>query len=42
MPRERESVTHKFLLGGHEGDITAGVYDDGTVGDLPTDIGKEG
>ncbi|HEX6026440.1 MAG TPA: vitamin B12-dependent ribonucleotide reductase, partial [Solirubrobacter sp.] len=32
MPRERKSLTHKFSLGGHEGYITAGMYDDGTVG----------
>ncbi len=36
MPRERQSITHKFSLGGHEGYITAGKYEDGTVGrDLP-------
>jgi ribonucleoside-diphosphate reductase alpha chain len=43
MPRERQSLTHKFSLGGHEGYITAGMYDDGTVGEIfLTDIGKEG
>ena len=43
MPRERESLTHKFSLGGHEGYITAGMYADGTVGEIfLTDIGKEG
>ena len=43
MPRERKSLTHKFSLGGHEGYITAGMYDDGTVGEIfLTDIGKEG
>ena len=43
MPRERKSITHKFSLGGHEGYITAGMYDDGTVGEIfLTDIGKEG
>ena len=43
MPRERESLTHKFSVGGHEGYITAGKYDDGTVGEIfLTDIGKEG
>ena len=29
MPRERQSITHKFSIGGHEGYITAGMYDDG-------------
>jgi ribonucleoside-diphosphate reductase alpha chain len=43
MPRERESITHKFSIGGHEGYITAGKYEDGTVGEIfLTDIGKEG
>src|SRR3954464_15865413 len=43
MPRERESITHKFSIAGHEGYITAGKYDDGTVGEIfLTDIGKEG
>ena len=43
MPRERQSLTHKFSIGGHEGYITAGVYEDGTVGEIfLTDIGKEG
>jgi ribonucleoside-diphosphate reductase alpha chain len=43
MPRERESITHKFSIAGHEGYITAGKYDDGRVGEIfLTDIGKEG
>ncbi|MGZ5347901.1 MAG: TSCPD domain-containing protein, partial [Solirubrobacterales bacterium] len=43
MPRERESITHKFSVGMHEGYITAGKYEDGTVGEIfLTDIGKEG
>ncbi|GAC1486312.1 MAG: vitamin B12-dependent ribonucleotide reductase [Solirubrobacteraceae bacterium] len=43
MPRERESITHKFSIGGHEGYITAGKYEDGTIGEIfLTDIGKEG
>ncbi|HEY1568498.1 MAG TPA: vitamin B12-dependent ribonucleotide reductase, partial [Solirubrobacteraceae bacterium] len=43
MPRERQSITHKFSIGGHEGYITAGMYDDGTIGEIfLTDIGKEG
>ena len=43
MPRERESITHKFSIGMHEGYITAGKYPDGTVGEIfLTDIGKEG
>jgi ribonucleoside-diphosphate reductase alpha chain len=43
MPVERQSITHKFSIGGHEGYITAGVYDDGSVGEIfLTDVGKEG
>jgi ribonucleoside-diphosphate reductase alpha chain len=43
MPRERRSITHKFSIGGHEGYITAGMYEDGSVGEIfLTDIGKEG
>src|SRR5208282_437311 len=33
MPRERQSITHKFSIGGHEGYITAGMYEDGSVGE---------
>ncbi len=43
MPVERQSITHKFSIGGHEGYITAGLYEDGSVGEIfLTDIGKEG
>ncbi len=43
MPRTRQSITHKFSIAGHEGYITAGMYEDGSVGEIfLTDIGKEG
>ena len=43
MPRERQSLTHKFSVGGHEGYITAGEYEDGSIGEVfLTDVGKEG
>ncbi|HKP88615.1 MAG TPA: hypothetical protein VJT75_01455, partial [Thermoleophilaceae bacterium] len=43
MPRERQSLTHKFSVGGREGYITAGEYEDGTLGEVfLTDVGKEG
>ena len=43
MPVERQSITHKFSIGGHEGYITAGMYEDGSLGEIfLTDIGKEG
>jgi ribonucleoside-diphosphate reductase alpha chain len=43
MPRERQSITHKFTIGMQEGYITAGKYEDGSLGEIfLTDIGKEG
>ena len=43
MPRERASITHKFSIGMQEGYITAGQYEDGSLGEIfLTDIGKEG
>jgi ribonucleoside-diphosphate reductase alpha chain len=43
MARERESITHKFSVGMHEGYITAGKYEDGSLGEIfLTGIGKEG
>ena len=32
LPNERSSITHKFSIGGHEGYITVGKYEDGTAG----------
>src|SRR6185437_7448885 len=29
LPEERHSLTHKFKVGGHEGYITVGMYEDG-------------
>src|SRR5437879_1232860 len=43
MPKERQSITHKVSIAGHEGYITAGMYPDGQVGEIfITDVGKEG
>jgi ribonucleoside-diphosphate reductase alpha chain len=42
MPVERDSVTHKFSVGGHEGYITVGKYDDGRVGEVFIKMAKEG
>jgi ribonucleoside-diphosphate reductase alpha chain len=43
MPKTRSSLTHKFAIAGHEGYITAGMYEDGTLGEMfLTDVGKEG
>ncbi len=42
LPTERKSITHKFNVGGHEGYITAGMYDDGTLGEIFIKMSKEG
>ncbi len=42
MPVERASVTHKFSVGGHEGYLTVGMYDDGRPGELFIKMAKEG
>jgi ribonucleoside-diphosphate reductase alpha chain len=38
----RDAVTHKFNVGGHEGYITVGLYDDGRPGELFIQMAKEG
>ncbi len=42
LPDERESITHKFSIGGHEGYITVGKYEDGTPGEIFITLAKEG
>jgi len=42
LPDERQSITHKFSIGGHEGYITVGMYDDGTPGEIFITMAKEG
>ena len=42
LPDERQAVTHKFSIGGHEGYMTVGLYEDGSVGELFVTISKEG
>lgn len=42
MPDERESLTHKFSVGGHNGYVTAGKYEDGTLGEMFVTTGKDG
>ena len=42
LPDERHSITHKFSIGGHEGYITVGLYEDGTPGELFITMAKEG
>jgi ribonucleoside-diphosphate reductase alpha chain len=42
LPDERNSITHKFDIAGHEGYITVGLYEDGTPGELFLTMAKEG
>ena len=42
LPDERQSVTHKFSIGGHEGYLTVGMFEDGTPGELFITMAKEG
>ena len=42
LPAERRSITHKFSVGGHEGYITVGMYDDGKPGEIFIKMAKEG
>src|SRR5215813_2224431 len=42
LPDERRSITHKFTIGGHEGYITAGMYEDGSPGEIFIAMAKEG
>jgi ribonucleoside-diphosphate reductase alpha chain len=42
LPDERASFTHKFDIAGHEGYITAGLYEDGSPGEIFLVMAKEG
>ena len=42
LPVERASITHKFAVGGHEGYITVGMYEDGRPGEIFIKMSKEG
>ena len=42
LPDERQAVTHKFSIAGHDGYITVGMYEDGTLGELFIVMAKEG
>jgi ribonucleoside-diphosphate reductase alpha chain len=39
---ERQSLTHKFSVGGHEGYLTVGMYQDGRPGEIFIVMAKEG
>ena len=42
LPDERQSITHKFDIAGHEGYITVGLFEDGTPGEIFLVMAKEG
>ena len=42
LPDERDAITHKFDIAGHEGYITVGLFDDGTPGEIFLVMAKEG
>ncbi len=42
LPDERKSITHKFVIAGHSGYITVGLYPDGRPGEIFVTIAKDG
>lgn len=42
LPDERQAITHKFHVGGQEGYLTVGLYEDGTPGEVFITVNKEG
>jgi ribonucleoside-diphosphate reductase alpha chain len=42
LPDERAAITHKFSIGGHEGYITVGMYENGEAGEIFITMAKEG
>ncbi len=42
LPDERQAITHKFEIAGHEGYITIGLYEDGMPGEIFLVMAKEG
>jgi len=42
LSEERNSITHKFTIAGHEGYLTVGLYDDGTPGELFITMSRQG
>ena len=42
LPDERQSITHKFSIAGHEGYITVGMFEDGMPGEVFITMSKEG
>jgi ribonucleoside-diphosphate reductase alpha chain len=42
LPDDRAALTHKFSVGGQEGYITVGLYDDGSPGEVFVKMSKQG
>ena len=42
LPDERQAITHKFDIAGHEGYITVGLFEDGMPGEIFLVMAKEG
>jgi len=42
LPSTRSSITHKFVIGAHEGYLTVGFHADGRPGELFIKMSKEG
>jgi hypothetical protein len=42
LPDERRSLTHHFSVGGQEGYVTVGLFEDGLPGELFIRMAKEG
>lgn len=42
LPNERRSLTHHFSVGGQEGYVTVGLYEDGLPGEVFIRMAKEG
>ncbi len=42
LPDERQAITHKFSINGHEGYLTVGLYENGQPGEIFLVMAKEG
>ena len=42
LPDERQALTHKFSIAGHEGYLTVGAYEEGAPGEIFLKMAKEG
>ncbi len=42
LPDERRAIAHKFSIGGHEGYLHVGLYEDGSPGEVFLRMNKEG